>query len=214
MKACNECKMVKPYSEFYKMRSGNHRGVCKQCMAVRNRKWFLDNVERARKSYARTYYRKKERLTRRSAAEQQAERDKQAARCKRYRERHKERLKAERQANIEKYREQKRRDRAERRRRGAGKVTKEEWVGVVAEANCQCFYCGAAVEKVTIDHVIPLSKGGRNLWMNLIGACMACNGSKSSRDPIEWVFLKFGADALARLFLLMDRRLHGEPSGN
>lgn len=41
----------------------------------------------------------------------------------------------------------------------------------------QCVYCGSK-EKLTIDHVIPRSKGGRDSWKNLATACESCNSKK------------------------------------
>ena len=43
-----------------------------------------------------------------------------------------------------------------------------------------CQYCGCK-RNLTIDHVHPQSKGGRNTWENLVTACMACNQKKGSR---------------------------------
>ncbi len=39
-----------------------------------------------------------------------------------------------------------------------------------------CPYCGAVVE--TIDHVLARARGGTDHWMNVTGACLACNRSK------------------------------------
>jgi 5-methylcytosine-specific restriction endonuclease McrA len=48
---------------------------------------------------------------------------------------------------------------------------------------CQCQYCGTkpAREDLTIDHVIPRSKGGRSVWENVVVACQACNARKGNR---------------------------------
>ncbi|MBI2162742.1 MAG: HNH endonuclease [candidate division NC10 bacterium] len=40
-----------------------------------------------------------------------------------------------------------------------------------------CQYCGRnGGERMTIDHVIPKSLGGRTVWENVVSACRACNG--------------------------------------
>lgn len=51
----------------------------------------------------------------------------------------------------------------------------------------QCQYCGAQPEKsdLTLDHVIPRSRGGGNSWENLVLACARCNVKKSNRTPEE-----------------------------
>src|SRR5690554_1480159 len=46
----------------------------------------------------------------------------------------------------------------------------------------ECQYCGAT-KSLTIDHVIPKSKGGMTNWYNLITACHRCNTQKGDRTP-------------------------------
>jgi len=48
-----------------------------------------------------------------------------------------------------------------------------------------CFYCQSP-KSGTIDHVMPLSKGGRHSIGNLLPACMPCNQSKRASLLIEW----------------------------
>jgi len=48
----------------------------------------------------------------------------------------------------------------------------------------QCVYCGSHKE-LTLDHVIPKSKGGMNSWDNLVTSCQKCNLKKADRTPEE-----------------------------
>ncbi len=50
-----------------------------------------------------------------------------------------------------------------------------------------CQYCGAKPggDGLTIDHVIPLSRGGETTWENCVSACHHCNGRKGNRTPRE-----------------------------
>jgi len=48
--------------------------------------------------------------------------------------------------------------------------------------NYQCIYCGSKKE-LTLDHVIPKSKGGTNDWENLVTSCSTCNIKKADRTP-------------------------------
>jgi 5-methylcytosine-specific restriction endonuclease McrA len=50
-----------------------------------------------------------------------------------------------------------------------------------------CQYCGTKLAKseLTIDHVMPRSRGGRDTWDNLVLACVKCNVRKGDRTPIE-----------------------------
>jgi HNH endonuclease len=44
-----------------------------------------------------------------------------------------------------------------------------------------CQYCGKHVRDLTLDHVIPRSRGGPSTWENLVASCRACNGRKGNR---------------------------------
>jgi 5-methylcytosine-specific restriction endonuclease McrA len=50
-----------------------------------------------------------------------------------------------------------------------------------------CQYCGAqpGPAALTIDHVLPRSRGGRSDWTNCVLACLACNARKADRTPAE-----------------------------
>ena len=52
---------------------------------------------------------------------------------------------------------------------------------ILARDDHQCQYCGNYFRErdLTIDHVIPKSKGGKNEWDNVVAACRACNQRKS-----------------------------------
>lgn len=47
-----------------------------------------------------------------------------------------------------------------------------------------CQYCGSAAD-LTIDHIVPLSKGGRGSWENVVCCCRKCNARKGNRLPEE-----------------------------
>ena len=49
-----------------------------------------------------------------------------------------------------------------------------------------CQYCGTRGERLmTVDHVVPKSRGGDSTWENLVCACMRCNNRKNNRTPHE-----------------------------
>lgn len=50
--------------------------------------------------------------------------------------------------------------------------------------NHQCVYCGSKKD-LTLDHVIPKSRGGKNDWFNLVASCSKCNLKKADRTPEE-----------------------------
>ena len=50
-----------------------------------------------------------------------------------------------------------------------------------------CAYCGGRFDfdELTREHIVPVSRGGQDTWMNCITACRACNGHKGNRKPEE-----------------------------
>ena len=50
-----------------------------------------------------------------------------------------------------------------------------------------CAYCGhlTLCDELTREHIIPVSRGGADSWMNCITACKGCNGHKGNRMPEE-----------------------------
>lgn len=47
-----------------------------------------------------------------------------------------------------------------------------------------CQYCGST-KNLTLDHVLPRSKGGGNTWENVVTACEKCNSLKGDRTPAQ-----------------------------
>jgi 5-methylcytosine-specific restriction endonuclease McrA len=58
---------------------------------------------------------------------------------------------------------------------------------VLARDHYTCQYCGACPGKsaLTIDHVLPRSRGGPTTWENVVTACDTCNRRKGNRTPEE-----------------------------
>lgn len=68
-------------------------------------------------------------------------------------------------------------------RRAKAKLTRYT---VFARDGYVCQYKGCNETKdLTIDHVIPKSRGGRNTWINMVAACKPCNTEKDDRTPFE-----------------------------
>lgn len=58
-------------------------------------------------------------------------------------------------------------------------------VALFARDRNLCLYCGNHFARggLTRDHVVPLSRGGRDCWENVVTACLACNVKKGGRTP-------------------------------
>ncbi|MBO1349833.1 MAG: HNH endonuclease [Hormoscilla sp. GUM202] len=48
-----------------------------------------------------------------------------------------------------------------------------------------CQYCGYSGDDLTLDHVLPRSRGGGESWQNIVTACVRCNIKKGNRTPGE-----------------------------
>lgn len=76
------------------------------------------------------------------------------------------------------------------RRRTGDRVSRLEWLALIEEYDGTCAYSGTQwaserclgrTDKLTIDHVIPLSRGGPNTINNIVPACQSCNSKKGDK---------------------------------
>jgi 5-methylcytosine-specific restriction endonuclease McrA len=189
-KVCNNCGIEKPLSEYYRETKGKdgRRGKCKVCdnsriktynqnplvkerQKVYNTLWKANNKDKIRgynKKHgptAQLKYRQTEhgREARKKALSKYFKTDKGKTADKR--KHHKRRVIME----------------------NAGTFTNEQWQERLAEYNYCCAYCYQQfpVEDLTIDHMIPLSRGGTNTIDNLVPACKSCNSRKKDKTPLE-----------------------------
>lgn len=56
---------------------------------------------------------------------------------------------------------------------------------VLARDLWTCQYCGSRKPQLTVDHVIPRSRGGESIWENIVTSCAACNRRKGDHLPRE-----------------------------
>lgn len=61
-----------------------------------------------------------------------------------------------------------------------GTVTREEWVAICARHENKCAHCHDDLP-LTMDHIVPLSKGGRHCAENIQPLCKSCNSKKGNR---------------------------------
>ena len=60
------------------------------------------------------------------------------------------------------------------------------WKNRVAKGICH--YCGESIapKDLTLDHVVPIARGGRTTKGNCVPACKDCNNQKKNLLPLEW----------------------------
>lgn len=59
--------------------------------------------------------------------------------------------------------------------------------GLYTRDNAHCAYCGGYItyDEATNDHIIPVSRGGENNWINCVLSCGPCNTKKANKTPEE-----------------------------
>lgn len=170
MRLCRLCNVMKPLDDFYLRKTGKHAGKyvsrCKSCCAIVAQEWKLKHpvqyTQMARK--ANTKYSSTHREARRVS-------------CREWRLRNPDYVKAAEQARFRTDSETvlaKNRAYHARRRNAPGKFTASEWLEKIAEYDGRCAYC-REVKKLTVHHVVPLSKGGTNYIQDVVPACRSCN---------------------------------------
>ncbi len=69
-----------------------------------------------------------------------------------------------------------------RPRRRGHRLTRYE---IFSRDGQRCQYCGKESRQLTLDHVMPRSRGGPYTWENIVAACTNCNRRKAGRTPQE-----------------------------
>lgn len=86
------------------------------------------------------------------------------------------------------------------RRNGAAinDLTRSQWRAIKAAFGNRCAYCGEHFERLTMDHVISLSKGGGHTASNVVPACRPCNTPKYTKHMVP-AFLPEDSDYLVHI---------------
>jgi 5-methylcytosine-specific restriction endonuclease McrA len=80
------------------------------------------------------------------------------------------------------------RNRRSRKLKAHGKHTRADVLSQFEKQNGRCFWCAEEIQQGghTVDHYVPLTKGGSNDPSNLVVACRSCNSRKWALDPDEF----------------------------
>lgn len=198
---CKQCKKTKPVEEFYRSKNtkSGYRGKCKSCTNEDNNSWYAENIDTRRETikawdkansdqrnaYFQEYRAREENKARakeHSDAWYLANRDKALARQK--------------QARLDNPEYERSRTVAKGQRRRArilqsGGNLPANAVLIIKECyGDQCLRCDK--KEITLDHVVPLIKGGRNALENLQPLCKSCNSWKHDKTidfrPFVFIF--------------------------
>ena len=200
-KICNKCSESKPLSEFHKHRRQKDglNPTCKRCVRQYQQK-NREHIAIRRREY---YQANREKEIRRDVLYNRANRDKINKRRRELYDDNERRKRHERYVNNKAHEKSVRdaylltpegqssaaRSRANRRAKmlGNGGMLTVSINDLAERQNNRCYLCGLKFTKVkrkpTLEHIIPLSRGGPNSDENVAAACKSCNSSKSTKPP-------------------------------
>lgn len=187
MKTCTKCKKSKPLSEYG---LNGKRAACKKCLSSQNAARLRERrkIEPgfANKQNSRSAeWRENNPSARASYYQANIEREKENQR--KWQQQNRPWTTSEKKAYLKKWRSDNKdlknsyeRNRQHRKRANGGSVTHKEWTELCAYYGNVCLRCGK--EETTMDHIVPLSKGGPHSIENMQPLCGPCNSSKGTKS--------------------------------
>lgn len=192
MKTCTKCKIEKPLDQFYMNNRNPDKKdyFCADCRKEYLRTRYQNNREKHIQEVKNYYAKNKEQIKAKRKARANELNPKMAeAKRKQYAANPQKYIDASRnwkRNNPEKVLKYNTVRRARKRLNGTFLVTDKDIRQIYQSA---CTYCGNK-DNITMDHVIPLVRGGTHSVGNLVPACLRCNSSKSGRLISEWKLAK------------------------
>lgn len=162
---CMECVAEKwkrryaKHSSRYIETAKRHYRANPEIVKDRARRWYHDNIDRAKARRKRYYYEHREELI--AAVVRWVKENREQARAARVNKKARDR-------GIE------------------GNIRAEDIMAQIDHQDGKCF-CGVEfVSRFTVDHIVPLSKGGANVANNIQILCLACNTDKGRKLDADW----------------------------
>lgn len=182
-----------------------YRANNKEAMSEGQQRYRLNNVEKLRARKHADYMKRRETILAQQLAHRQQDLAKARAGYRAFSHKHHERVTAKARAYRMTHREELRlkssayakthpdivaTNRTKRRawKNGAplNDLTHAQWLEIQAVQDYRCWYCGKHCQnRLTQDHIQPLSKGGSHTLHNVIGACRSCNTKKYDGPPLK-----------------------------
>lgn len=201
-KTCTKCQTEKSVDLFHLCRN-KPIAVCKECKKSYGRQYYIDNKETVKvkraayqkahrpEQYAHTQAWRKRNLEKmREAGRRQYANNVEHRRAVKNAwrlenpEAIKTYLKRYRVQHLPKMAEKAHKYRARKRSNGVYQVSEKELIKLYSSP---CIACGTT-ERVTVDHIIPIARGGRHSIGNLQPLCLSCNSSKNAKTMAEWKY--------------------------
>jgi 5-methylcytosine-specific restriction endonuclease McrA len=196
-KYCNDCEETKPVAEFYERPNYNNSDAvyylpyCKECAHIRAHAYQKTKkgklaFAKGSKKWAQTQEGKQ--CSKKALAKyRRSERGKEYAQSYEQRDYVKERHRiytksAAGKISSANYVHGRRRS----IQQSGYRLTVKDWDEIQKAHDHCCAYCHKPTENPTIDHIVPLSRGGLHAYDNIAPACGKCNRSKGPRLLSEW----------------------------
>ncbi len=207
-KRCPKCGIDKPDDQFHKNRAGKDglADDCKDCNIARSRAWYASHRDEARAANHERYMKNRDRerekrheyyLDHKGQAIERAQKwsnenpDRRREINRAWAAEHPDTLTRWRKSHPDSRRESHRkwseknpaklREYKHKRRSlevgNGGSFTAEEWEALCDLYVHRCLACGEK-RPLTVDHVVPIAKGGRNDIANIQPLCLSCNDKK------------------------------------
>ena len=197
---CGEEKEIHEFNKEKRKKSG-FRSDCKKCCSKRKKIYYKNNIEKSLEDMRQYYLRNKETALKRAKAWYESNKDKRIVSSRKWREKNKDKyLESCRKAtkkwmkNNPEYRNKWRKENPLKSRQydhnrrailrnDKNKISADEWMAVLDFYEHKCLRCGKSDKEVDlhIDHVIPVSKSGKNVIENIQPLCKSCNSKKYTR---------------------------------
>lgn len=173
MKACTKCGETKPLDSFgvQRDRKDGRTSACRDCRRAQSREWKAANPEKVRAENVRYLADNRERRNAYQREWNARNKAKVSAANRRWRE-----------ANPDKWARAATASKARDRTSDVRDVTAKDFRRLLQDPCQQC----DTTESLSIDHIIPLARGGRHAVGNLQILCIDCNQEKANRTMTEW----------------------------
>lgn len=196
-KTCTKCSATKSLPDFNREKLGRYgrTAECKACLRIRGAIWRANNSERITEYSRRDVVINKQKRSERHALWRAKNPEKRKLQTYRYYYKNREAILKRNRPYVNAFyktrpglRFMSKQRRRQAQASAAGMFTFQQWMAKCAYWGWRCYLCGKSLtlKTVTLDHRIPLSRGGSCWPANLAPACRRCNESKGIKTDREY----------------------------
>lgn len=181
-KRCCLCGEEKLLEDFYSVKKRNYYdSKCKECNKQKVKEWVEKNPEKRTAIRRKNYLKHKERYNKISSDWNATHKEEHMVSHRKWKEKDPENAKAVRIRYDNKRRAWE--------RDTDSRATTKQINELIKNSNNTCFWCDQEIPngKMHLDHIYPLSRGGKDEINNLVVSCEYCNKRKANKPPEVWL---------------------------